>query len=332
MNDKISIIVPCYNIERYVKNTINTIISQTYKNIEIILIDDGSKDNTPYILDALKCNDYRIKVIHKENGGVSNARLEGVKCATGEWIAFVDGDDRIEPNMYEILLKNAKKYNADISHCGYRMVYPDGHSDLYYGTGKVIKQSNYEGIYDLLSGEYIEPGVWNKLYRKSLFDLIDKSPLWDSKIRINEDFLMNYILFRNAECSIYQDIPLYQYVLRVGSAATSQNDIYKILDPLKVITIIKEDVKKNSELYSIVYTRFLRVLINNVLQKKWPNESNIAQDELKNEIITNQIKNCHSKKVKLMAYGVVYMLPIYRLVRRIYEAITGVSKKYDLSC
>lgn len=331
MQPLISVIIPAYNIENYIERCLKSVCEQTYENMEIIVIDDGSIDQTGKIIDRLADGDPRIIPIHKKNAGVSAARNSGLDRATGDYIGFVDGDDIIEKDMYEILVNNAVKYDADISHCGYRMVYPDGHTDLYYGTEKIVKQNNYEGIRDLLSGEYIEPGLWNKLYRKLLFHAIDKSPLWNSEIRINEDLLMNYILFKKADCSIYQDIPLYQYILRVGSAATSKKDLYKITDPLKVINIIKEDVKQDSELYSIVYTRFLRVLINNAVQTNWPYEAKFAQDKLKKEINADQIKNCESKKVKLMALGAVYMLPIYKMIRRIYDAVTGVSKKYDLT-
>ena len=110
----ISVIIPIYNVSQYLSQCIDSVLAQSYRDLEIILVDDGSMDRTPEILDRLAEKDDRIRVIHKENGGATSARLCGVKVATGEWIGFVDGDDYIEPEMYEMLIGNAKKYGADI--------------------------------------------------------------------------------------------------------------------------------------------------------------------------------------------------------------------------
>ena len=123
MSDLISVIVPVYNLENYIVRTLDSILSQTYKNIEVIVVDDGSTDSSAKIID-----DYAdlhrdvIKILHIKNSGVSVARMKGVLAAKGDWIGFTDGDDVIEPDMYERLFDNAQKYNADISHCGYQMV------------------------------------------------------------------------------------------------------------------------------------------------------------------------------------------------------------------
>ena len=158
MNDLISVVVPAYNIENYIERCIKSILNQTYSNIEVIIVDDGSTDNTGSIIDKYALKDHRVIPLHKENGGVSSARMEGIDRAKGEWIGFVDGDDVIEENMYEVLLNNAIEYNADISHCGYQMVFPDGHVDYYYGTKKISEQNKRQGLIDLIKGDFIEPG------------------------------------------------------------------------------------------------------------------------------------------------------------------------------
>lgn len=112
--DKISVIVPVYNVEDYLEECINSILGQTYKNLEIILVDDGSTDNSSKICDIYEKKDKRIKVIHKENGGLSSARNEGLKYRTGEYISFVDSDDFIDKTMYEKLYSAIKKYDADV--------------------------------------------------------------------------------------------------------------------------------------------------------------------------------------------------------------------------
>ena len=119
MDEKlVSVIIPAYNIEDYIGRCLDSIISQTYKNLEIIVVDDGSRDYTGEILDNYAKKDRRIKVIHKENGGVSSARNKGIEAAEGDYIGFIDGDDLIEPGMYKTLVDLLEEENADIAHCG----------------------------------------------------------------------------------------------------------------------------------------------------------------------------------------------------------------------
>ena len=122
MEELISVVVPVYNVEKYIDKCINSIINQTYKNLEIILVDDGSPDNCGKICDEYAKKDNRIKVTHKENGGVSSARNIGIKNATGDWLTFVDADDWIENNFVEQLLKIGNQENAEIVLCGYNRV------------------------------------------------------------------------------------------------------------------------------------------------------------------------------------------------------------------
>ena len=140
MDEKlVSVIIPAYNIEDYIGRCLDSIISQTYKNLEIIVVDDGSRDYTGEILDNYAKKDRRIKVIHKENGGVSSARNKGIEAAEGDYIGFIDGDDLIEPEMYKTLVDLLEEENADIAHCGYQMVFPD-RIDYYHNTGKKNKR------------------------------------------------------------------------------------------------------------------------------------------------------------------------------------------------
>ena len=109
MNELVSVIIPAYNAEKFLSQCVESIINQTYRNIEIIIVNDGSRDNTAEIAKECAKKDSRVKLINKENGGVTSARLKGVQEASGEWIGFVDSDDEIEPEMYERLLHNAEK-------------------------------------------------------------------------------------------------------------------------------------------------------------------------------------------------------------------------------
>ena len=122
MNPMISVIVPIYNVEKYLARCVDSIVNQTYKNLEIILVDDGSPDRCPQMCDDYAEKDSRIKVIHKKNGGLSDARNAGMAVATGEYISFIDSDDWIETSMFELLLNNIFQYDCEISCGGIMMV------------------------------------------------------------------------------------------------------------------------------------------------------------------------------------------------------------------
>lgn len=331
---KISVIVPAYNIEEYVERTVKSICDQTYQNLEIILVDDGSKDNTGKILDKLVLQDKRIKVIHKENGGVTRARLCGVEASTGEWIGFVDGDDFIEPHMYEMLINNAIRYTADISHCGYQMVFPS-RVDYYYGTGRLVEQDHKTGIKDLLEGNFVEPGVWNKLYNKRLFhELMEKSQM-DFSIKNTEDFLMNYYLFSKADKCVFSDECPYHYLLRQGSAATSGINENNLLDPLKVFRIVEKETKNEPDLNHIVQRRIVAQLIKLSTMDVQKNKTLItphqkqARKELR-KMLMSILRGHYSPRQKCMALCVVILPRVYSMIHRIYARIKDTDKKYEV--
>lgn len=333
--DKISVIVPVYNIENYIENAVKSICNQSYRNLEIILVDDGSKDRSPIFLDNFAKTDDRIKVIHKENGGVTSARLCGVQAATGDWIGFVDGDDYIEPQMYEMLLSNAMEYGADISHCGYQMVFPS-RVDLYYGTGRFAEQNKKTGLRDLLEGSFIEPGLWNKLFHKTLFHSLLHNRQMDLSIKNTEDLLMNFYLFRNAEKSVFIDECPYHYMVRKGSAATGKLNENKLQDPLKVLRILEKETAYDVDLQLIVRKRIVAQLIS-LSTIKMGNQSELikpyrakARQELR-KMLLQIIKDKYSTKQKVMTVWVAIFPESYRWVHGIYTRVTGINKKYEVN-
>lgn len=258
----ISVIVPIYNIEQELPACLDSICSQTYRNLEIILVDDGSGDRSGSIADEYAQKDpLRVKVIHQENQGVAAARLNGLSTASGEWIGFVDGDDCIEPDMYSRLLVNGLFYQADISHCGYQSVVNGGERIHYfYNTGDRLIQEGNKGLRDLLEGHFIEPSLGNKLYHRSLFKHLLAKYDCSQQIRINEDLLMNYYLFKVSRRAVYEDFCLYHYIVRSSSATRSGFRAYKVLDPVKVWSIILKDV--DSELKDIAWGKYLSACRN----------------------------------------------------------------------
>lgn len=331
MENKISIIIPAYNIEAYIGITLDSVLAQTHSALEVIAVDDGSQDGTGRILEEYAQKDSRILVIHKENGGVTSARLCGISAASGQWIGFVDGDDYVEPQMYEKLLENALKYDADISHCGYQMVFPD-RVDYYYRTGRVVLQDRISGLRDLLAGTFVEPGLWNKIYRRELFQQMQ---IWmDRSVRINEDLLMNYWLFKSARVAVFEDVCPYHYVLRKGSAATSNISEHKLWDPVRVLRIILEDAPPEVE--GTVYQRLIRVLIGGAsMDLKQDPElirpyRDYARRELRKRIIDVITGRKCSRKLKIMALWTSVCPASYGWVHRWYSRITGNDKKYNL--
>ncbi len=334
-SDLISVIVPAYNIENYISRAIDSILNQTYKNIEIIVVDDGSADGTGNIIDEYaKLYQNKVIAVHTENKGVTNARLEGLKKASGEWIGFVDGDDETEQDMYELLLDNAKKYNADISHCGYQMVFPD-RTDFYYNTGKIIKQNRQEALKSLLEGVYIEPSLGNKLIKTALLKTFVMFQKMDMTVKNNEDLLMNFYLFGLADTIIYEDFCPYHYMIRKNSAATASLSERKLADSLKVQKILYSETENNRELNDIVKRRLLMTLINLSSMLFYKNAEFVKQykKQAKKELrrlLFSVLKGNYSFKQKILALWCSVWAESYGAVHQLYAKLSGIDKKYEI--
>lgn len=212
----ISIIVPIYKVEEYLEKCVKSIISQTYRNIEIILVDDGSPDNCGKLADDLAKTDPRIKVIHKANGGLSSARNAGIDVAEGDYIGFVDSDDTIEPFMYEKLFLLLQKENTKLSVCAVNYVYEDGEVLRKKGIGKNETFDFRQAIIEMNLHRYFDMGAWSKLYHRSLFEDI-RFPVG----KLSEDYYIMYKIFDKAQRVSYLDIPCYNYLQRKNSITRS---------------------------------------------------------------------------------------------------------------
>lgn len=322
---KVSIIVPAYNIQDYLGRCLDSLLNQSYHNLEIIVVDDGSSDKTAEILDMYAEKDKRIIAIHQKNQGVSVARNRGLDIATGNYIGFTDGDDMVEPDMYEFLLNLIEEKKVDIAHCGYQMVFPN-RIDYYYNTEIERMMNHDEGLYELLTGNMIEPGLWNKLYRAELF----RSVRLKEGVQETEDLLCNFELFMQAHSSYFVDIPKYHYMLREGSATTTVMSEKKYRDRYYVVSEILERCKDNCVLCGIAYEKYIRIIIENATQQIYPNLRQEFKKRLKEEVWIVLRKKEISCKLKVMVCGIVYMPRLYHLVRRLYEKKTGINHKYDL--
>lgn len=224
MEALISIIVPIYNVEKYLKRCINSIRSQTYQKLEIILVDDGSPDNCGKICDDYALLDERIKVLHKKNGGLSDARNAGLNIAIGDYIGFVDSDDYINSQMYEILYKNISETESDISVCRFDWVNIET-SGLSQRKNNVTIFDKYESLGRLFTYSCLDLTLtWNKLYKRSLFNDI-RFP----KGKIREDEFTTYKLLYLSQNVVLTEKSLYYYMQTPNSIMRSgkiQKELY----------------------------------------------------------------------------------------------------------
>lgn len=209
--DLISVIVPVYKVEAYLDQCVQSIVDQTYKNLEIILVDDGSPDNCPAMCDAWAQKDSRIKVIHKENGGLSDARNAGLAVATGAYIGFVDSDDYIAAAMYEAIMAHMVETDSDIAACGVQMIWEDGRTEMLTRSGSILLD-NMAAMEAIISESWLKQPVWYKLYKRQIVEGIPFE-----KGKCHEDVFWSYQPVARANRVCVFDEPLYFYRQRSGS-------------------------------------------------------------------------------------------------------------------
>ncbi|WP_147533175.1 glycosyltransferase family 2 protein [Bacillus marasmi] len=235
---KISVIVTAYNVEKYIAKCLQSIVSQTYQNLEIIVVNDGSNDGTLEKISRFAQTDQRFIVINQNNGGLSSARNAGLMLASGAYIGFIDGDDYIALDMYEHLFKLAVENDSEISMCAVLKVYNSYfEKDCYNETSRVMNKQ--EALQALVEEEYVKHYACNKLYKASLFAKINY-PVG----KLYEDIFTTYKLFGLANKLAYSNKVGYYYVQRQGSILRSRFDERK-LDCISAFTEFKDYVDKH---------------------------------------------------------------------------------------
>lgn len=233
MKPKISIIVPVYKVEKQIDTCIKSILNQTFNNFELILVDDGSPDKCGEICDEYEKKDKRIKVIHKKNGGLSDARNAGLNIAIGKYIGFVDSDDIIHPEMYEKMYSYINKYNVDIVQCKFKKFeniedinkfskINNTYTNIEYYTSK-------EAIMDMIDNNKINVNTWNKLYKREFFEN-ERFP----KGKIHEDEFLTYKLMYESNKIAYINEELYYYYQN-DSGIMNGSNLIKRLDRIEAL-------------------------------------------------------------------------------------------------
>lgn len=319
MNEKVSIIIPVYNVEQYLKRSLNSVLQQTYENLEIILVDDGSKDHSGKICDEYAKRDGRIRVFHKKNGGLSDARNYGIKIASANYITFIDSDDYVEREYIEILMKSQRKYGSNIVIAGHTTIYPkrkivhtENHS--YVDKPEIILEK-------MLYDKGIDTSAWAKLYKKDLFKDI-KYP----KGRLFEDIATTGKLICGAKNISVEPVSIYNYVIR-GNSISNEDFSEKKLDLISSTKeVVDYVVKRYPELQKAGKRRIMFSYLATLSQLA--NSNN--KDKNMREFLMGYIKSNRKqilkdsdipKRDRYALYVTSLGYPIYRIIWRVYKRI-----------
>lgn len=271
MNDKISVIVPVYNVEKYIEQCLKSISNQTYKNFEVIVVDDGSKDFSGIICDKFSKLDYRIKVIHQSNQGLSGARNTGLKNATGDYITFIDSDDFIKNKMFEEMVLILKEKNADIIECGTIYCDEKGNYIKENTKNKIEIYEKNNQMKELILNGNITTMSWGKLYKKDLFKNFE-FPLG----KYHEDVFTTYKLLHISKKTIVLNQGFYHYRQVNGSIMNSNFNI-KHLDSIKAVLERSKFIEKYYPKYkkydyaNLVYSSckvYERIILSDFYEKR----------------------------------------------------------------
>lgn len=314
---KVSIIVPVYKTEKYLNRCIDSILVQTFTDFELILVDDGSPDRCGEICDEYADRDSRIKVIHKKNGGLSEARNFGLEIVQGDFIGFVDSDDYIESDMYESLYNACIDNDLDLSMCGRYDVYKDKKTPLFTLEEREIWTSDL-AISNLLIWNNIDSAVWDKLFKRTLFNNI-RFPVG----KYNEDIYILPKIIHNSQKIVHIGEPKYYYYHRFDSITTEtfsekKLDLIEAADELKVL-ICKYYTNHKTRFECFYFTNL--VLLNSIIQpkeikKKYNKSYKYLYKLLLKDFLRLLFNPYLGRKIKLKS--ILILTGMYTLVEKVY--------------
>lgn len=322
MKELISVVIPIYNVEKYLRRCIDSVIKQTYENLEIILVDDGSQDNCAEICDEYAINDSRIKVIHKLNGGLSDARNSGIDIASGKYITFIDSDDYVTKDYIEVLYNALKADMTDLAISSHKVIYENG-TVIEKATGEKSILSSKEVLERILYDDGIDLSAWAKLYKIELWNDV-RYP----KGRLFEDSATTYKLIDKCDKVTIISKATYNYMIR-NSSITNVKFSNKKLDLIKSTQEMCTYVKKRyPDLEKATNRRLMYAYLSTLTQLIKSNEKNDEVEEyLYYYIEENSKKVLIDKKVptrdKLALISTKFGLKFYKIIWKIYEKITG---------
>lgn len=315
----ITIIVPVYKVEPYIKRCLDSIINQTYQKLEIILVDDGSPDNCGMICDEYAARDNRIKVIHKENGGVSSARNAALDIMAGDYVMFVDSDDWVEPDFCAVALKMALSENVQMVSFGYNNIYIDKNNEIvkkrkrFTDNPRTINAS--EGVRHLIAiDDVIHNYCWNKLYQRGLWDGV-RFP----EGRLYEDNAVSSLLMIHAKTIYVSDVILYNYIRRCDSITGEGLHPRAIVDKFEVWSERLENIRKHCpENEGLQIIQLADIAVEGVMKIPRKDKYGYALDEFHSFLSEYKdliLANTPSRTIRCYYYYRP-LLPIYKYVRK----------------
>lgn len=323
-NELISVIVPIYNVEKYLKNCVNSILKQTYTNLEIILVDDGSPDRCPEICDEFALVDDRIKVIHQQNGGLSKARNTGIDIAKGLYLVFVDSDDTVEYELIEQLYKCLKRYNCKMAACGRKYVFEDGKTicKLPKGIDKVFEFE--DAIKEMNTFQLFDMSAWAKIYDRELF-----ASLRFPEKRLSEDYFLMFKLIDLSRRVGYISEPLYNYLQRTSSISRNKKINHDFIEAAEEQMRYLDEKYPHLKMIShtayasanlTVYDFYLKNGVKCPKEKKEEFRKNVQNNI---EYIKANTDLSMSKKIQFKLFMRSYLL--YELVFKVYRRLRRVQ-------
>lgn len=281
-NELISIIVPVYNVEKYLRRCLESIINQTYDNLEIILIDDGSTDNSLLICKEYQSIDDRIKVISQENKGLSSARNVGIRHCNGQIVSFIDSDDWIDKHFIDVLYTQLKNYDAQIVECKVKKITNYEKNDDYLNNkiANTLVFENENCFYQFLIGKYFRQVVWNKLYKKEVINRI-----FFEEGKTHEDEFWTYQIFANAKKIVFIDFEGYYYFQRTGSITNkkfSEENLHGFEAKKNRFDFVKEKYPEFIQINILDYLISCIYFYNNVFNSNISKKAKILK-EIENE-------------------------------------------------
>lgn len=327
-NQKVSIIIPFYNAEKFIDKTIESILSQSYENLEVLLINDGSTDNTSAVVNKYITSDNRIKLFEKENGGPSAARNYGLEKITGDYIMFIDADDYIDHNMVEVMV-DLLQDDIQMGMCGYNVIRENNITIKRVPESQCFSQNELFENFGVLFKQAFIQYLWNKIY---LVKLIKENNIkFDDSIRYGEDILFNLEYLRKLSHIRITDKALYHYIKYNDESITKNYNpaLYKTWNYIfmKIKNVLNEFDAYNINLTTIedLYMKRLIACINNLFLKGAPKEKTIIISEM--EIMSKNDELLQSYKLK-NSDNIKNKIILGLLKRNMYEAIYYGAKLY----
>ncbi|MFS0861501.1 glycosyltransferase family 2 protein [Fredinandcohnia sp. 179-A 10B2 NHS] len=329
MLPKVSVVVPVYKVEKYIHRCVDSILNQTYKNLEIILVDDGSPDSCAEIVDSYAESDSRIIALHKENGGLSDARNFGMNYATGEYTFFIDSDDWVETNIIETLVSNSVRYKADVVQSAFYYAYEDYllYDNRYYSkddTPTIL--DNHTLMTELVINEKVKNFAWGKLYKT---ELIKDLPF--KKGVLFEDVFWSHLVMHRVKMYLMIHQPMYYYLQRSDSIVATYSP--RNLDILKGLKVRHTFIEKHyKELLKESYKNILRTsLIHyNLLSINWKKDSRVHRKEILGYIKEHYSSFTIAAEDDTQLKTQLFLFSIHPTLQMLYLILKKVLRKFHI--